>query len=193
MPFALLPRSSVPPASRPIRLPLIRFDDEFHREMPWPKLPAITLPSSASLLPSRLLPTVLALDMLVIITPLPVLASTMLPPASRPMVLPSTQLLLALLISMPSPPLPAITLRASALEPPIVVLLPPLKSRMPSPPLPKAALPLALTPMWLPWIVLLVVAALALASTMMPRLALPEITLPAPATAPPISVPETPS
>ena len=58
MPLPVLPRSSVPPAFRPIRLPRIVLFDAPLSVTPLPPLPEITLPSSASPLPSRLVPMV---------------------------------------------------------------------------------------------------------------------------------------
>ena len=124
-PSLALPRSSVPPASRPMRLPRIVLLETPLSSTPLPPLPEMTLPSSASLLPSRLVPIVMFVEPLVSATPSRVLPRTTAPLASRPMMLPAIQTLLESKTSMPCAALAEMMLRASALLPPMVVPLAP--------------------------------------------------------------------
>ena len=75
------------------------------------------------------------------------------------------------------------TFRAPAAEPPTWVPVAPLSTRIPFP-FGIEAVPARFVPMRLPWI------TVPFGLTTIPLLVLPEMTLPAPATVPPIVVPE---
>ena len=76
---------------------------------------------------------------------------------------------------MPSPLLPEMTLRCDADVPPIVVLVLPLPTRMPTPEFATAAVPAALTPIRLPRTIVPVLVPLV--PSVMPLRSLPEIRL----------------
>jgi hypothetical protein len=139
-----------PSERRPMRLPRTRLLSALLvRRTPSPLLPEMTLPSSVPGVEVGP-PTVLPVAVPVIKTPLAVLPRSSTPSLSVPMRLPATTLPVVLtakpLISTPSEPLLAMTLRAltvasaapsSSSSPPTVFVSAPEATRTPSAPLPK--------------------------------------------------------
>ena len=139
----------------------------------------MALPAPAAVPPTMLF------DAVSMAMPSSVFPSAASPAASVPMEFPWMTLPVAVLVVMLIPAVfAAITLRAAAAVPPIVLLA--VRRSIPGPPLPSAALPAAFVPIRFPRMVLL--PALAPLS-LIPPLAFAETTFPAPATLPPIVFP----
>ena len=112
-------------------------------------LKAIVLPSVTSAPPTvELLPPLMK-------TPAPPLPRLSRPPESVPIEFPSMSVLAAVRSEMPAPALPAMMLRepVKVVGPPIWFRVP-LSTSTPLLPLPRAARPIELVPMKLPWMLL---------------------------------------
>ena len=201
-PSVPLPRAAVPLTSVPMKLPCTRFPvSVLGNALP------MTTPSKP--LPEIRLPVIVLLEALpTMATPSNLLRRAVAPLTSVPMKLPSTRFLVLLpwmWIPEPAPdgppddvkPLPEIKLRAPGVGPPMVLLLAPLTSVNPMStpkeplPRPRAAVPVTLVPMKLPWTTLFVAPDPVIATPPPPKRL---ITSPSTVLPPPVIVrPVTPS